>query len=94
MNFQVTIEKMKNGKILAMWQTRKDTESVEKYDNELSDGFHYVGVNGPASNEAEIVELIKMYCELRIQKASNDVLLPQRSKIEWHLEKARKQFVK
>lgn len=94
MQFQVTVEKSNNGKIVAEWKTRKDTESIEKYDNDMGDGFQYVGVNGPATNEAEIEAAINTYCDLRTSKAGNDVVLPQWSRINFLVESARKQFVK
>ncbi len=84
MNFQVVINK-KYGE----WKFRKDSETIEKYDNDLPDGFHYVGVTGKANNEAEIEVAIREYAELRSQKASQDVVLPLWSKINLMVEKAR-----
>lgn len=84
MNFQVVITKK-----TAEWHTRKDDQSIDIYDNDLPDGFHYVGVSGKAANEAEIEAAIRQYAELRSQKASNDVVMPLWSKINLMVEKAR-----
>lgn len=73
------------------WQFRHDSQSVEKYDNDLPDGIYYTDGTAklPEAIESNLIGLIETYYNMRhVEKAAHEDCVKLNSKINWLVAQA------